>query len=418
MRAASVTRREVIMLGAANVLAMGVARAEARPTFAQRTFDIVLEGGGIKGAAFAGAVQALDEAQVSYRRIVGSSAGAIVATFLSAGYKPARMLEILTEHTPEGHHLFSTFLVPPDAIPAPPGRDGKPAGPIVQTAWKLFRTGLMKSTGALEPLAKHNPKYSPENTQKYVARTLSLLSIGSAASDRAFLSWMEERLKEGGFDPEVNLAGFHTATSARGIQLSVVATDVTARRPLVLNHHTAPNVPVKWAVRMSMGIPLVWSEVEWREEWGGYRGQAMRDEHEGHRIVDGGVLSNFPLRYLIDDRHSKDTGVLGPFREDTPTRPLGLLLDESKEAAGAPSPAEKQRMAEKLPVYQSISRLVDTMSSAWDQEAIDEHKDLICHVGVKGYDTLDFDMEKSRLDLLIASGRACARLYLAALPAN
>jgi predicted acylesterase/phospholipase RssA len=245
---------------------------------------------------------------------------------------------------------------------------------------------------------------------------LSLLSTGAAASDEAFLSWMEARLKEGGFEPAVTMAEFHEATSARGIQLSVVATDLTARRSLVLNHRTAPRLPVKWAVRMSMGIPVVWNEVEWRDEWGRYRDQAMRDEREGHRIVDGGVLSNFPLRYVIEERYTKDTGSLGPFREAISSRPLGLLLDETKEAVGAPSPAEKQRMAATLPVYQSVSRLVDTMSSAWDQEAIDEHKNLICRIGVKGYDTLDFDMEKHRLDLLVASGRDCTREYLAALP--
>jgi hypothetical protein len=73
-------------------------------------------------------------------------------------------------------------------------------------------------------------------------------------------------------------------------------------------------------------------------------------------------------------------------------------------------------MAERLPVYQSVSRLVDTMTNAWDQEAIDEHKELICRIGVKGYDPLDFDMDERRLDLLVASGRDCTRDYLAALP--
>jgi NTE family protein len=417
MRATSMTRREAVKLAAGNFVALGVARAAAAGAEAGKTFDVVFEGGGIKGAAFAGALQALEEAKASYRRLVGSSAGAIVSTLLAADYKPARLLEILTEHTAEGHHLFSTFLVPPDKIPAPVGRDGKPAGALVKTVWEKGCFGLMKSLVVFEPLARHNPKFAPENMRNYMGRSLSLLSTGSAASDGKFIAWMEDRLREGGFGPEVKLDEFHEVTSTRGIQLSVVATDVTARKSLVLNHRTAPKLPVKWAVRMSMGIPLVWSEVEWRDEWGQYRGQAMRDGQDGHRVVDGGVLSNFPLKYLIDEdkRYSKETGVLGPFREDARARPLGLLLDETKEAAGAPSPEEKRRMAERLPVYQSISRLMDTMSSAWDQEAIDEHKDLICRIGVKGYDTLDFDMEKPRLDLLVASGRDCTRAYLAAL---
>jgi predicted acylesterase/phospholipase RssA len=227
---------------------------------------------------------------------------------------------------------------------------------------------------------------------------------------------MGSLLKEAGCDPEIKLAEFHEVTRTRGIQFSAVATNLTARRSLVLNHHTAPNVPVKWAVRMSMGIPLVWSEVQWNTDWGQYRGQSMSDAQGGHRIVDGGVLSNFPLKYLVDGRHTQESGVLGAFRSDVEARPLGLLLDETKEAAGAPSREEKRRMAEQLPAYQSISRLVDTMSSAWDQEAIDANLEKICRIGVKGYDTLDFDMEKSRLDLLVASGRDSMRDYLSALP--
>lgn len=35
----------------------------------------------------------------------------------------------------------------------------------------------------------------------------------------------------------------------------------THDRLLVLNHRTAPDCPVVYAVRMSMSIPLVWDEV-------------------------------------------------------------------------------------------------------------------------------------------------------------
>ena len=417
MRSISMTRRDAVKLATANFVALGAAGSAIARAEVGRTFDVVFSGGGIKGAAFAGALQALEEANASYRRLVGASAGSIISTLLAANYKPARLLELLTEHTAEGHHLFSTFLVPPDKIPAPADRDGKPADANAKWIWEKFCSGLMLSIGGLKPIAWLNPKFAPENIRKYVGQCLSLLSTGAAASDSKFIAWMEDRLKEVGFPPDVQLAEFHEATSSRGIQLSVVATDVSARKSLVLNHRTAPKLPVKWAVRMSMGIPLVWNEVEWQGEWGQYRGQAMHDGQSGHRVVDGGILSNFPLKYLIDEdkRYTKETGILGPFREEAQARPLGLLLDETKEAAGAPSPAEKRLMAERLPIYQSVSRLIDTMSSAWDQEAIDANKDFICKIGVKGYDTLDFDMDKQRLDLLIASGRDCARAYLAAL---
>ena len=54
----------------------------------------------------------------------------------------------------------------------------------------------------------------------------------------------------------------------KGCDLSLVVTDTTNREMLVLNHRTAPDVPVAMAVRMSMSIPFVWREVVWQKEWG------------------------------------------------------------------------------------------------------------------------------------------------------
>ena len=59
---------------------------------------------------------------------------------------------------------------------------------------------------------------------------------------------------------------------AKRCDLSLVVTDTTNREMLVLNHRTAPDVPVAMAVRMSMSIPFVWREVVWHKEWGTYCG--------------------------------------------------------------------------------------------------------------------------------------------------
>src|SRR5690625_1747657 len=48
--------------------------------------DAVFEGGGVRGIAFAGAIEAMEEQNVKWMRIAGTSAGAIVAALLAAGY--------------------------------------------------------------------------------------------------------------------------------------------------------------------------------------------------------------------------------------------------------------------------------------------------------------------------------------------
>ena len=57
------------------------------------TADLVLEGGGVKGTGLVGAITALTENEDSYQfhRIAGTSAGAIVASFLAAGINPVAL---------------------------------------------------------------------------------------------------------------------------------------------------------------------------------------------------------------------------------------------------------------------------------------------------------------------------------------
>src|SRR5216110_3515619 len=78
------------------------------------TFDIVFEGGGAKGSAFVGALDVLFGAGHKHRRLVGTSAGAITATLLGAGYSPSEFLGAVNETVPgTGAPIFTTFMDAP-----------------------------------------------------------------------------------------------------------------------------------------------------------------------------------------------------------------------------------------------------------------------------------------------------------------
>ena len=57
----------------------------------------VFEGGRVRGTALVGAVAAAEERQITFREVAGSSAGAIVASLLAAGYNAGEMRTLLTE---------------------------------------------------------------------------------------------------------------------------------------------------------------------------------------------------------------------------------------------------------------------------------------------------------------------------------
>ena len=59
--------------------------------------DAVFSGGGIKGFAYVGAMQVLEERGIQFKRVAGTSAGAILATFLAAGFNAKELEEIFDE---------------------------------------------------------------------------------------------------------------------------------------------------------------------------------------------------------------------------------------------------------------------------------------------------------------------------------
>ena len=57
---------------------------------------IALSGGGIKGAAHIGVLEALEEENIKIDYISGTSSGSIVATLYAVGYKPQEILKMFS----------------------------------------------------------------------------------------------------------------------------------------------------------------------------------------------------------------------------------------------------------------------------------------------------------------------------------
>lgn len=53
---------------------------------------------------------------------------------------------------------------------------------------------------------------------------------------------------------------------------------------------------------MSSSFPIVFEAQRWQQEWGyyyiHYRNKRTELDLTGHRFTDGGVLANFPIKYL------------------------------------------------------------------------------------------------------------------------
>ncbi len=217
--------------------------------------DGVFEGGGVKGIAFVGALEAAREHGIErWVNVAGTSAGAIIASLLAVGYTPEQLLKILEK---TNYAVFADY-----------GFGGKYLGGARNA---IRGRGLCPGRTFSDWLAERF-KESP---------------VGK--SDPTFAD-VERQLPPGLNDDEREKARF---------RLRVIASDITEGRMLVLpddivdytdekgRPFTKEDLPIARAVRMSMSFPFFFEPVEL------YRNGRV------HYIVDGGLLSNFPV-FLFD----------------------------------------------------------------------------------------------------------------------
>jgi NTE family protein len=342
-------------------------------------FDMVFEGGGAKGSAFVGALRALRGQGHATRRLVGTSAGAITAALLAAGYSPDEMLDAVNEKL-NGKPRFASFMDAPHAGDfSEAQRDNSETMRALQSA---HFPGFAKEAVLKAMLA------SPGYPQLFC-----FVECGGVFAGAKFVEWLTEKLAAKGVAANDTLASMF---AKKQVDLTLVASDTTDVEMLTLNHRTAPAVPVVWAVRMSMSIPFVWREVEWQAAWGPYLGRPKT----GNTIVDGGVLSNFPIR-LIAERAPDIMGDTDP----AGALNLGLLLDETLAVPGINAKVPPKPL-DQLKVVQRVSRLMDTMMRAQDNAEMLGHAEEICRLPVKGYGTTEFDMPDVKLKALVDGGHS------------
>lgn len=243
--------------------------------------NLVLEGGGIWGIAYGGALKELDSLQVlpNIQRVAGTSAGAIQAALLAVGYTPDEITEI----------TFNT--------------------PIEQ-----FNDGRFIFFGGTKRLFKQYGWYRGDK----------------------FTDWIGKLIQAKTGDADVTFAELHQLAAKGGFRdLYVTGTNLTDQCVMVFSHETFPAMQVKHAVRISMSIPLYYRAVLLDQQ-----GNVIKKPRKGQQldvVVDGGILANYPVN-LFDNLKYIDTAAVttadynaqGVFYNP---QTLGLRLDRDEQIA-------------------------------------------------------------------------------------
>jgi NTE family protein len=200
--------------------------------------NAVFQGGGVKAIGLVGALTVAEQRGYRWRRMAGTSAGAIIASLVAAGYTAEEIRRVIEE-------LDYTLCTEPGA-------------------WHLL---------------------------PYIGPVARLWIKKGLYSGKEIERWLDDLLRQ---------KGVHTFADLKAGTLQIVVSDITRGRLVVLPEDlklyglSAVDLPVARSVRMSCGIPFFFDPIV----------LYSRSEPKRNYMVDGGVLSNFPL-WLFDEEAPK-----------------------------------------------------------------------------------------------------------------
>jgi NTE family protein len=226
-------------------------RANAQPYLAH----LVFEGGGIRGIAYTGALEVLEEAGLlkDVESAAGTSVGGLVAVLYAVGYSPRELMNVLAD-----------------------------------LKIQRFNDGRWMFIGGAARMSRRYGWYRGERFENWVAE---LIEAKTGKRDLTFRDL--HRLRE---------------KNARFKDPTVFATDLSMQRSIYFSHETVPEMTIHLAVRSSMSVPLYFGAVFLDSAM-----QPVRKPKKGtsyHVLVDGGLGNNYPINFYNSGPHG-DRRVLG-----------------------------------------------------------------------------------------------------------
>ena len=235
--------------------------------------NLVFKGGGVRGIAYMGALEALGELEIidGVERVAGTSSGAIASTLVSFRLPVEQIKEI-----------FDSLDI--SQVPQKSALSAK-GGKILDLA----------SPGSYKRLFDKFGWYSSEYFYQWISNVIADQCKGNA---RATFS-------------DFYRSGFR--------DLYIVASNISRHRAEIFSLDTTPDVAVADAVRLSMSIPLYFEALR-------YDGKRFG---VGDYYVDGGLYNNYPLEIFDKWKYVNDAR---KYTDGINWESLGLFLspDENK----------------------------------------------------------------------------------------
>ncbi|MDU0369782.1 patatin-like phospholipase family protein [Hymenobacter endophyticus] len=282
----------LILIGLLLQTGLAAAQPMARPVYR----NLVMEGGGIRGVAYGGALEELEKQGVlaGLQRVGGTSAGAIQAALLAVGYSAQEIIDVVNN-----------------------------------TPIQRFNDGQFMFIGGSHRLTKQFGWYRGD------ALTQHMMQLVARKTNRPNLTLLE-------------LHQLAQQQPGRFLDLYTTGTNLTQQRIQVFSYETNPTMRVADAVRISMSIPLYFRAVLLDARGNVIQGKPQKGQPV-QVLVDGGLLANYPVelfdhpRYLPAQLSASTTPDAGGHVYNPET--LGLRLDRAEQIACDTLPTGRQELA-------------------------------------------------------------------------
>jgi NTE family protein len=314
--------------------------------------NLVFEGGGVKGIAYAGALEVLEKENIlpDIKPVGGTSAGAITAVLLALGAKSADIADIV------GHTSFRKFM--DDSF------------------------GMVRDTQRL------------------------LTEYGWYKGD-AFTDWMKKLIYNFTWDSNLTfgkLRELGPEDPSKYRDLYVVGTNLRMQIPEVFSADETPDMPIWLGVRISMSIPLFFAAV--RQEEGIYVDGGVTWNYPIDLFDDKKYLDKDSKAFIVptyttyDKNHVYNKETLG-FRVDTKDE-----IKAEKESWRRPS----AKIDNILDYAGVLLGFIMDMANKAHLHKNDWHRTVFIDAG--GVRATEFDLSDKQVDMLVDNGKEGAQEYL------
>ncbi len=242
--------------------------------------NLVFKGGGIRGIAYLGALEVIDEKGIleQVENVAGASAGAITALLVSLGYS---FEEVKARANALDYKKIQQEPIDPSDKPY-----------LTEELKDIYPV----PRGILDMVMNPIDTYNKANI--YLERVINLRRRFGLYSSEYIYNWFGDQIEEKCNNRKATFADLAKIKGCKN--LSVTITNMVLQSTHICNANHTPDLEVAKAVLASMSIPMF------------FEGVLINSEDIQGLFADGGVMHNFPIS-IYDYENKPNPETLGFF---------------------------------------------------------------------------------------------------------